>query len=106
MFLLLTLYAFLCQVKLPYSMMLSAIVCLSSFLVHVMLQILSSILEQVPLYFSIRLAIVATRKECINFVRWLDDNIRTHKDVFVEVGFLVHAQALSSLSQQNPSIQH
>ncbi|KAF7147217.1 hypothetical protein RHSIM_Rhsim03G0166300 [Rhododendron simsii] len=48
------------------------------------LMILSSILEQVPIYFSIRLAVVATQKECINFVRWLDDNIRTHKDVFVE----------------------
>ncbi|KAG5558355.1 hypothetical protein RHGRI_008322 [Rhododendron griersonianum] len=48
------------------------------------LKILSSILEQVPIYFSIRLAVVATRKKCINFVRWLDDNIRTHKDVFVE----------------------
>ncbi|XP_058205092.1 uncharacterized protein LOC131319013 isoform X2 [Rhododendron vialii] len=48
------------------------------------LMILSSVLEQVPIYFSIRLAVVATRKECINFVRWLDDNIRTHKDVFVE----------------------
>lgn len=48
------------------------------------LKILSSILEQVPIYFRIRLAVVAMQKKCINFVRWLDDNIRTHKDVFIE----------------------
>ncbi|KAL7229494.1 hypothetical protein ACSBR2_008075 [Camellia fascicularis] len=48
------------------------------------LKILSSLLEQIPFYFSIRLAALATQKEYIDLEKWLNDNIRTHKDVFFE----------------------
>ncbi|GMP24046.1 hypothetical protein CsSME_00001443 [Camellia sinensis var. sinensis] len=47
--------------------------------------ILLSLLEQIPFYFSIRLAALATQKEYIDLEKWLNDNIRTHKDVFFEV---------------------
>ncbi|CAL5366920.1 unnamed protein product [Camellia sinensis] len=48
------------------------------------LKILLSLLEQIPFYFSIRLAALATQKEYIDLEKWLNDNIRTHKDVFFE----------------------
>ncbi|XP_059666940.1 uncharacterized protein LOC132312554 isoform X2 [Cornus florida] len=48
------------------------------------LKILSSLLEQIPFYFSIRLAALATQQEQINLEKWLNDNLRTYKDVFFE----------------------
>ncbi|KAF5959836.1 hypothetical protein HYC85_001045 [Camellia sinensis] len=48
------------------------------------LKILLSLLEQIPFYFSIRLAALATQKEYIDLEKWLNDNIRTHKDIFFE----------------------
>ncbi|KAA8539793.1 hypothetical protein F0562_026485 [Nyssa sinensis] len=48
------------------------------------LKILPSLLEQIPFYYSIRLAAVATQKEYINLEKWLNDNLRIYKDEFFE----------------------
>ncbi|RVW88301.1 hypothetical protein CK203_038660 [Vitis vinifera] len=46
--------------------------------------ILSSVLEQIPFHFSIRLAALASQKEYASLDKWLNDCLRTHKDVFFE----------------------
>lgn len=48
------------------------------------LKILSSVLEQIPFHFSIRLAALASQKEYASLDKWLNDCLRTHKDVFFE----------------------
>lgn len=55
-------------------------------LVQMMLQILSSLLEQIPFAFSIRLAALASRKDYISLENWLNDSLSTFKGVFFEVG--------------------
>ncbi|MED6130919.1 hypothetical protein PIB30_005208 [Stylosanthes scabra] len=48
------------------------------------LKILSSVLEVIPSYYSIRLAAVASRKEFLEIEKWLSNNLSTYKDVFFE----------------------
>ncbi|KAK9292656.1 hypothetical protein L1049_020633 [Liquidambar formosana] len=48
------------------------------------LKILSSLLEQAPFFFSIRLAAFASQKEYIILEKWLNDNLSTYKDAFFE----------------------
>ncbi|XP_057952190.1 uncharacterized protein LOC131146551 isoform X3 [Malania oleifera] len=48
------------------------------------LKILSSLLEQIPFPFSIRLAALASLKEYISLEKWLNDNLSTYRDVFFE----------------------
>jgi len=49
------------------------------------LQILSSVVEIIPSYYSIRLAAFASRKEFLDLEKWLSRNLTTYKDVFFEV---------------------
>lgn len=48
------------------------------------LKILSSLLEQIPFAFSIRLAALASRKDYISLENWLNDSLSTFKGVFFE----------------------
>ncbi|KHG29327.1 CCR4-NOT transcription complex subunit 1 [Gossypium arboreum] len=48
------------------------------------LKILSSVLEMIPFPSGIRLAVLASRKEVIDFEKWLSSNLNTYKDVFLE----------------------
>ncbi|KAK6936303.1 CCR4-NOT transcription complex subunit 1, HEAT repeat [Dillenia turbinata] len=48
------------------------------------IKILSAVLEQIPFPFSIRLAALASQKECINLEKWLNENLSTYKDIFFE----------------------
>ncbi|XWS35646.1 hypothetical protein CRYUN_Cryun20dG0014500 [Craigia yunnanensis] len=48
------------------------------------LKILSSVLEMMPFPSGIRLAVLASRKEVIDFEKWLSSNLNTYKDVFFE----------------------
>ncbi|XVE76912.1 hypothetical protein DITRI_Ditri13aG0018400 [Diplodiscus trichospermus] len=48
------------------------------------LKILSSVLEMIPFPSGIRLAVLASRKEVIDFEKWLSSNLNTYKDVFFE----------------------
>ncbi|XP_057455962.1 uncharacterized protein LOC130747140 isoform X2 [Lotus japonicus] len=48
------------------------------------LKILSSVLEIIPSYYSIRLAAVASRKEFLDLGKWLSSILTTYKDVFFE----------------------
>ena len=48
-------------------------------------QILSSVLEMIPFPSGIRLAVLASRKEVIDFEKWLSSNLNSYKDVFFEV---------------------
>ncbi|XVF79827.1 hypothetical protein PTKIN_Ptkin15bG0021000 [Pterospermum kingtungense] len=48
------------------------------------LKILSSVLEMVPFSSAIRLAVLASRKEVIDFERWLGSSLNSYKDVFFE----------------------
>ncbi|KAK7350377.1 hypothetical protein VNO77_08930 [Canavalia gladiata] len=48
------------------------------------LKILSSVVEIIPSYYSIRLAAVASRKEFLDLEKWLSGNLTTYKDVFFE----------------------
>ncbi|XP_022770231.1 CCR4-NOT transcription complex subunit 1-like isoform X3 [Durio zibethinus] len=48
------------------------------------LKILSSVLEMIPFPSGIRLAVLASRKEVIDFEKWLSGNLNTYKDVFFE----------------------
>ncbi|KAL4353352.1 hypothetical protein GQ457_06G032980 [Hibiscus cannabinus] len=47
-------------------------------------KILSSVLEMIPFPSGIRLAVLASRKEVIDFEKWLSSNLNTYKDVFLE----------------------
>ncbi|KAB2002732.1 hypothetical protein ES319_D11G085800v1 [Gossypium barbadense] len=47
-------------------------------------KILSSVLEMIPFPSGIRLAVLASRKEVIDFEKWLSGNLNTYKDVFLE----------------------
>ncbi|MCL7029068.1 hypothetical protein MKW94_016593 [Papaver nudicaule] len=49
------------------------------------LKILSPVLDMAPFSFSIKLAALASGKEHINLEKWLNDNISTYGDTFVEV---------------------
>ncbi|KAL5134610.1 CCR4-NOT transcription complex subunit 1 [Glycine soja] len=57
------------------------------------LKILSSVVEIIPSYYSIRLAAFASRKEFLDLEKWLSRNLTTYKDVFFEecLGFLKDA---------------
>ncbi|XVF22765.1 hypothetical protein REPUB_Repub12eG0199200 [Reevesia pubescens] len=48
------------------------------------LKILSSVLEMMPFPSGIRLAVLASKKEVIDFEKWLSSNLNTYKDVFFE----------------------
>nr|XP_025640967.1 CCR4-NOT transcription complex subunit 1 isoform X1 [Arachis hypogaea] len=48
------------------------------------LKILSSVLEVIPSYYSIRLAAVASRKEFLDLEKWLSNNLSMYMDVFFE----------------------
>ncbi|PPD83203.1 hypothetical protein GOBAR_DD19873 [Gossypium barbadense] len=48
------------------------------------LNILSSVLEMMPFPSAIRLAVLASRKEVIDFEKWLSSNLNMYKDVFFE----------------------
>ncbi|GMI99089.1 hypothetical protein like AT1G02080 [Hibiscus trionum] len=48
------------------------------------LKILSSVLEMMPFPSGIRLAVLASRKEVIDFEKWLSSNLNMYKDVFFE----------------------
>ncbi|XVF33558.1 hypothetical protein REPUB_Repub17cG0178700 [Reevesia pubescens] len=48
------------------------------------LKILLSVLEMIPFPSGIRLAVLASRKEIIDFEKWLSSNLNTYKDVFFE----------------------
>ncbi|KAF7825292.1 CCR4-NOT transcription complex subunit 1 isoform X1 [Senna tora] len=48
------------------------------------LKILSSVLEIIPYFSSIRLAALASRKEFLDLEKWLINNLTTYKDVFFE----------------------
>ncbi|KAJ1388195.1 CCR4-NOT transcription complex subunit 1, CAF1-binding domain [Sesbania bispinosa] len=69
------------------------------------LKILSSVVEIIPSYYSIRLAAVASRKEFLDLVKWLSNNLTTYKDVFFEecLKFLkeVHFGGSQNLSGQS-----
>ncbi|KAJ1439436.1 CCR4-NOT transcription complex subunit 1, TTP binding domain, partial [Sesbania bispinosa] len=69
------------------------------------LKILSSVVEIIPSYYSIRLAAVASRKEFLDLVKWLSSNLTTYKDVFFEecLKFLkeVHFGGSRNLSGQS-----
>ncbi|KAK7287009.1 hypothetical protein RJT34_22414 [Clitoria ternatea] len=66
------------------------------------LKILSSVVEIIPSYYSIRLAAVASRKEFVDLEKWLSSNLTTYMDVFFEecVKFLkdVHFGGSQNLS--------
>ncbi|GMI98283.1 hypothetical protein like AT1G02080 [Hibiscus trionum] len=47
-------------------------------------KILSSVLEMIPFPSGIRLAVLASKKEVIDFEKWLSSNLNTYKDVFLE----------------------
>ncbi|KAK8565927.1 hypothetical protein V6N12_059472 [Hibiscus sabdariffa] len=47
-------------------------------------KILSSVLEMLPFPYGIRLAVLASRKEVIDFEKWLSSNLNTYKDVVLE----------------------
>ncbi|KAL9303652.1 hypothetical protein ACSQ67_020915 [Phaseolus vulgaris] len=48
------------------------------------LKILSSVVEVIPSHYSIRLAAVASRKELLDFEKWLSSNLITYKETFFE----------------------
>ncbi|TKY68978.1 CCR4-NOT transcription complex subunit 1 [Spatholobus suberectus] len=48
------------------------------------LKILSSVVEIIPSYYSIRLAAIASRKEFLDLEKWLSSNLTTYKEVFFE----------------------
>ncbi|KAG5142481.1 hypothetical protein JHK82_018176 [Glycine max] len=48
------------------------------------LKILSSVVEIIPYYYSIRLAAVASRKEFLDLEKWLSSNLTTYKEAFFE----------------------
>ncbi|KAL2319967.1 hypothetical protein Fmac_028936 [Flemingia macrophylla] len=48
------------------------------------LKILSSVVETIPSYYSIRLAAVASRKEFLDLEKWLSSNLTTFKEFFFE----------------------
>ncbi|GLT84370.1 hypothetical protein SLE2022_026050 [Rubroshorea leprosula] len=48
------------------------------------LKILSTVLEMIPFPSSIRLAIIASRKELVDLEKWLNDNLYMYKDIFFE----------------------
>ncbi|RZC20257.1 CCR4-NOT transcription complex subunit 1 isoform D [Glycine soja] len=48
------------------------------------LKILSSVVEIMPSYYSIRLAAVASRKEFLDLEKWLSSNLTTYKEAFFE----------------------
>ncbi|GFS35543.1 transcription regulator [Actinidia rufa] len=48
------------------------------------LKILLQVLEMVPLYFGIRLAALASRKELVDLENWLISNLSTYKSIFFE----------------------
>ncbi|CAJ1948186.1 unnamed protein product [Sphenostylis stenocarpa] len=48
------------------------------------LKILSSVVEIIPSYYSIRLAAVASRKEFLDLEKWLSSNLITYKETFFE----------------------
>ncbi|XP_020232404.1 CCR4-NOT transcription complex subunit 1 isoform X1 [Cajanus cajan] len=48
------------------------------------LKILSSVVETIPSYYSIRLAAVASRKKFLDLEKWLSSNLTTFKEVFFE----------------------
>ncbi|XP_077235419.1 transcription regulator [Tasmannia lanceolata] len=48
------------------------------------LKILSSVLEMTPFTFSIKLAVLASRKEHLNLDKWLTENLSIYKDAFFE----------------------
>ncbi|KHG27375.1 CCR4-NOT transcription complex subunit 1 [Gossypium arboreum] len=48
------------------------------------LNILSSVLEMMPFPSAIRLAVLASRNEVIDFEKWLSSNLNMYKDVFFE----------------------
>ncbi|KAK7386118.1 hypothetical protein VNO78_26091 [Psophocarpus tetragonolobus] len=48
------------------------------------LKILSSVVEIIPSYYSIRLAAVASRKEFLDLEKWLSNNLTTYKEAFFE----------------------
>ncbi|XP_022732983.1 CCR4-NOT transcription complex subunit 1-like isoform X3 [Durio zibethinus] len=48
------------------------------------LKILESVLEMIPFPSGIRLAVLASRKEAIDFEKWLSSSLNTYKDFFFE----------------------
>ncbi|XVF73469.1 hypothetical protein PTKIN_Ptkin12aG0203600 [Pterospermum kingtungense] len=48
------------------------------------IKILSSVLDMIPFPYGIRLAVLASRKEVIDFEKWLCSNLNMYKDVFFE----------------------
>ncbi|XP_039684486.1 CCR4-NOT transcription complex subunit 1 isoform X2 [Medicago truncatula] len=59
------------------------------------LKILSSVVEIIPSYYSVRLAAVASSKEILDLEKWLSNNLTTYKDAFFEecLKFLKEVQA-------------
>jgi len=43
------------------------------------------VVEIIPSHYSIRLAAVASRKELLDFEKWLSSNLITYKETFFEV---------------------
>lgn len=99
---LLTLFLFLIKKKYGGN----TVPCFSDFCICFVftLQILSSVLEQIPFHFSIRLAALASQKEYASLDKWLNDCLRTHKDVFFEVGFVIYFSKYSTWQCQSSSL--
>ncbi|XVF08470.1 hypothetical protein REPUB_Repub07fG0006100 [Reevesia pubescens] len=47
-------------------------------------KILSTLLDQIPFSFSIRLAVFASQEEYLCLEKWLNDNLNNYKDIFVK----------------------
>ncbi|XP_076942862.1 uncharacterized protein LOC143612873 [Bidens hawaiensis] len=48
------------------------------------LKITSPVLDMVPMFFGIRLAALASRKDLVDLEKWLSSNLSTYKDTFFE----------------------
>ncbi|KAI3986448.1 hypothetical protein MKX01_037730 [Papaver californicum] len=72
------------------------------------LKILSPVLDMAPFSFSIKLAALASVKEQINLEKWLNDNLSTYGDTFVEVCLMFLKEIRFDLPQDVPasSFQH
>uniref|UniRef100_A0A251S102 Putative CCR4-NOT transcription complex subunit 1, HEAT repeat protein n=1 Tax=Helianthus annuus TaxID=4232 RepID=A0A251S102_HELAN len=76
------------ELEVRYSLLTSQLLCVGILCIYFTFsvsQILSSVLDLVPMHLGIKLASLASKKEFVDLVEWLGTNLSAHEDDFYEV---------------------